>query len=95
MHGRIYSWKRKYRYGGPAHAADSNRSVWRTVLFASFDEAFVVPYNAVWLGGCAISTIYLQVLAEVQALNEREDIDGIVVQMPLPTGVDSAKVRHH
>lgn len=37
----------------------------------------------------------IQVLAEVQALNERADIDGIVVQMPLPTGVDSAKVRHH
>ena len=35
-----------------------------------------------------------QVLAEVRSLNERDDIDGIVVQMPLPTGVDSRKVVH-
>lgn len=34
----------------------------------------------------------VQVLAEVHALNERADIDGIVVQMPIPTGVDSKKV---
>lgn len=33
-----------------------------------------------------------QVLAEVHAMNERADIDGIVVQMPLPTGVDCKKV---
>ena len=31
-------------------------------------------------------------MAEVQALNERADIDGIVVQMPLPAGVNSDKV---
>lgn len=35
-----------------------------------------------------------QVLAEVSALNKRADIDGIVVQMPLPAGVNSDKVRY-
>lgn len=39
-------------------------------------------------------TFLEQVLAEVQTLNERADIDGIVVQMPLPNGVDSEKVFH-
>lgn len=35
---------------------------------------------------------YNQMIAEVNALNERADIDGIVVQMPLPSGVDSNRV---
>lgn len=48
------------------------------------------PHTAVRLGWCAI---WAQVLAEVHALNERADIDSIVVQMPLPTGVDSKKVE--
>ncbi|CAM9684180.1 unnamed protein product [Ascophyllum nodosum] len=42
--------------------------------------------------GVAPTALEAQVLAEVIALNERPDIDGIVVQMPLPTGVDCNKV---
>ena len=33
-----------------------------------------------------------QILAEVAALNARDDVDGILVQLPLPRGVDDAPV---
>lgn len=41
----------------------------------------------------ALAIAITKVLAEVRVLNSRPDIDGIVVQMPLPIGVDSDKVR--
>eukprot|EP00904_Undaria_pinnatifida_P013582 jgi/Undpi1/9354/HiC_scaffold_26.g11812.m1 len=44
--------------------------------------------------GLSPTDLEAKVLAEVRSLNERDDIDGIVVQMPLPTGVDSRKVVH-
>lgn len=34
----------------------------------------------------------MQVLAKIRTLNANPDIDGIVVQMPLPAGVDEARV---
>lgn len=49
----------------------------------------VIINAAAWCDWRAVSA---QVMAEVQALNERADIDGIVVQMPLPAGVNSDKV---
>ncbi|HEX8130295.1 MAG TPA: bifunctional methylenetetrahydrofolate dehydrogenase/methenyltetrahydrofolate cyclohydrolase FolD [Pyrinomonadaceae bacterium] len=33
-----------------------------------------------------------ELLAEVETLNAREDVDGILVQLPLPRGVDEARV---
>lgn len=33
-----------------------------------------------------------ELLAEVESLNAREDVDGILVQLPLPHGVDEARV---
>eukprot|EP00903_Cladosiphon_okamuranus_P006434 g6295.t1 len=42
--------------------------------------------------GLSPAALEAMVLAEVHALNNRPDIDGIVVQLPLPIGVDSNKV---